>query len=966
MLPSGRRIAAGVLAAGLCMTAGGCENVRWPKPGELFGGFGGSPAPGRELSVRAVSDMVELTERSGVPADSEVWNAAERTISLFGSANETVSVQLVVEPGDKAVRGLRISAGTLSGPGGATIDASAVRAFRMMPVRVSEYPPWALRILPEPPEPKNVYDPLVPVDANAPLAADARGRLALWVDLAIPRDAAPGEYSGTLGLTSDTHADVRATVALTVYGVVLPDARPVPAVGGFDHHQLLGAFIRRDGRPFHPVFLDRRNAHVREGLVLIRKLMRLAHRHRLDLFDRRIRPLLKRDADGNVRLIWKDYDAIVRPYVDGTAFADRLGVAAWPLPFDQNWPKPEYYGGHGSAAYAETAAGLLAAASEHLAELAGARRLFAWPCRDMTGQGAYATHARLAAMVRKADEDVPVLSQLPLDPPAATGWTAPEGFPSLVDILAPPGERFDPGAAPAARGPHPLAGAWLAPGSPPHVPSLGTAAAPADARALPWFAMKYGCTGLFLPDVLGWNGKTLAPVADRETRLFYPGTIAGRDDPLPSVRLKRLRRGLQDIAYLWILQRRGRTGAAANIRDGLARYAGLAAAGDNYLDARLGGWVRDGRAWLLARRVLAGAAAAAVREGGGHGPGTVAHRVAWRRFREAVGGLTVEQVRTLVAAAPSATRTPPERLRLTVLLDVYNPTARDVQAGADFRELPEGYAAGDAAPVAIPAGTMRVIRRTADGPAPPPTGDNARLAIPMTLTGGPGPPHRLTARVPLLRAGRVRTPPTIDGLLNDWPPRPGNTAKDFLLIGRRGRKGDGLAERQTMAFVLRDATHLYIGFRCEEPDPAGLVTRADNMVRYRQLLAIGEDLVEILLDPGGEADGPEDLYHLVVKPNGVLIAERGVGSDPPLGPVRPWRPDARVAIGRPDGAWSVELAIPLAAFGAAGEAAYWRVNFTRTSPRGAESSSWSGAPRSFYDPRNLGTMFPGSTRNGSP
>ena len=36
--------------------------------------------------------------------------------------------------------------------------------------------------------------------------------------------------------------------------------------------------------------------------------------------------------------------------------------------------------------------------------------------------------------------------------------------------------------------------------------------------------------------------------------VFYPGALAGIQGVLPSVRLKRLRRGLQDIAYLWLLQ----------------------------------------------------------------------------------------------------------------------------------------------------------------------------------------------------------------------------------------------------------------------------------------------------------------------------------------------------------------------------------------------------------------------------
>ena len=37
----------------------------------------------------------------------------------------------------------------------------------------------------------------------------------------------------------------------------------------------------------------------------------------------------------------------------------------------------------------------------------------------------------------------------------------------------------------------------------------------------------------------------------------------------------------------------------------MTRYAGLAAAGDNYLDPRLDGWVQNPQTWRMARRLLA-------------------------------------------------------------------------------------------------------------------------------------------------------------------------------------------------------------------------------------------------------------------------------------------------------------------------------------------------------------------------
>jgi len=115
--------------------------------------------------------------------------------------------------------------------------------------------------------------------------------------------------------------------------------------------------------------------------------------------------------------------------------------------------------------------------------------------------------------------------------------------------------------------------------------------------------------------------------------------------------------------------------------------------------------------------------------------------------------------------------------------------------------------------------------------------------------------------------------------------------------------------------------------------------------------------VEVILDPGAAAAGPEDLYHIVVKANGISRTERGVATEPPLGQVRPWAAQATVAVRRLDKLWMVEMAIPLKAFGAAAAKPVWGINFTRFATQGEEASSWSGARRNFYAPGTLGTLL---------
>jgi hypothetical protein len=982
--------------------------------------FAAKPA----ASVWTAGEMASLTEATPPAIDPAIDPAiaepGQPGVKLFCGANETVGFQLVIDGTDAPMEGIRVECSDLAGGNKARIAASNIRIFRMLPVRVSQYPPWYLRLSPQIPQPANFYDALVDVTdpkAGGPYSLGKGRRLAFWVDVTVERGVAGGLYSGTVKVASATHATWETPLRLNVYDFVLPDARTVSAVGGFDAATLVGTLVRRDGKPYIPTGWDRTNAQCKEGLVAIRQLMVLSHEHRLDLFERTIRPLVKRDMFGKVRLDWEDYDAIVGPYLSGNAFADRVGCPAWPMPFDADWPDAAAYGGPDSDTYNATVSDLLTQCGQHFKNIGFGDRMFCWPWRGEVSQSAYGKYAALARLARLAGQGTPILSQLPVAPPAASGLAAPADMATLVDIQAAPAQWAPlSSAGKLARPDMPLAGEWLCPGTVPYLPGLAIFSQPADIRAIPWFAMKYDCTGILLPDVLNWPdplvaqafqpvplaspattgapqpGKAMQPVQPQpgkavppddgtgQTRLFYPGSMAGTDGVLPSVRLKRLRRGLQDIAYLWILRQRGRAQTASAVINSLVHYGGLEAAGDNYLDPRLDGWAVDPALWALARRLLAQEIVFAVRQREPDSRLLDAQRILWQDFDDKAHGIRLEQVRSRVLADPDAK--PGDdgpQLVAQVWLDLFNEFNHDADATVALGLLPEGWkpATGTARLPAMAANTRATVTLSASV-SHVPISASGKMMLPVTQTVDLRRRQELGAAIAFIEAGRLNKPLKIDGLLDDWPLREGNAAGDFALIGRRGRAAgaspvdpgaagaspvgshapDGRQPaRPTNAFVLYDDQNLYIGFRCVEPAPAAMVANADNMIHYDQLMACGEDLVEVILDPGASAKGPEDLYHLVVKSNGVLVAERGVHCDPPLGKSQPWPVAASCAVHKGDKFWSVEMAIPFSAFGPAGDSRLWGVNFTRFATQGCEASSWSGAPRYFYDPRNLGTMF---------
>ncbi len=937
------------------------------------------------LNVWAASEMVDLTDQAEASLGDVVYDAQDGAVNLFAAANETVAFQVVLDAGDAVLSETTIEVSDLEGPDGTILPAERIELFRMWPVEVTRYPAWYLRLSHRPAMPTQFYDALIPTGApvrGMPYSLAPGERLAFWVDLHVPRGVRAGTYSGAItlkarhgrptagrktGLPGGRTRRTTLKIQLKVHDFVLPDSRPVLALGGFDQSMLLRRYLTRNGKPYSPLWMDRQDPLVARGLVVIRQLMTLARAHRLDLFDKSLRPSVKRDMDGKLKIYWGDYDAVIKPYLDGTAFADRVGSPAWPMWTDDRFsPEKITYNtgskGTGARRVNPEAIYLIDQTVKHFQEMGFANRLFAWPIRDTAGAEHYRDFSTVARVFRKAAPHLPILTQLPPAPPAPMGWRPPSDYRQLYDMLAPPAHLLDPGQQKLfVRAASPLRGAYLAPGAPPFMPPLEVVASAADVRAVPWMIYRYGLNGLFIPDVLEWGDDPFTGGGRSETRLFYPGRFAGLEAVLPSVRLKRLRRGLQDLTYLALLRQRGRGAVADRLARAMARYLGLDATGDHYLDPRLNGWVADAASWELARKLMVSEVRSAIWPG----PETTEHlraqRMTWRQLDQTARSVRIERIRSRVRESDTGF------LHANVQIDLYNERGGPAAVRLTLPEPPEGIQRvnGTVDIPAIAPGERKSVELSFTCRRPH-TNAAGALAVPIHLSVEGEEPSLHWAHVKMLVSTPPRKPLAIDGDLTDWPMRPGNSAGNFRLLGRRGRYGKGLAKMRTLAFVMHDEKNLYLAFRCNRSGKTPLVVKATNTVRYEQLLAAGEDMVEVIFDPAGLGKAAEDLYRIVVKANGILITERGVPSEPPLGAVAHWPAAARVAVKQYEKVWIVELAVPLSAFGPAGRQRRWGVNFVRYTTESGESSSWSGTPRHYYDPANLGTVFLMPTADKAP
>ncbi len=220
------------------------------------------------------------------------------------------------------------------------------------------------------------------------------------------------------------------------------------------------------------------------------------------------------------------------------------------------------------------------------------------------------------------------------------------------------------------------------------------------------------------------------------------------------------------------------------------------------------------------------------------------------------------------------------------------------------------------------------------------------VAVPVTISA--------VAVMPLAR------PVRIDGDLTDWPAGRANQISDFTLLGwtPSPEGGDPLEGRQTHAFVASDGKMLYVAARMQD-DVSQMRVDQRNTVAYDGGLPVGEDLVEILIDPdNGRSGGPEKLVHVIVKANGAAVANVGVDMWPPVCNPRPLGSRVVAATRLYRNAWTAEVAIPLSAIkGVRTKAAYWGLGICRLRASSLEYSTWAASRGSCYHPSALGNLL---------
>lgn len=929
----------------------------------LFG-VGGCVGPGpRGVTCWLVDGGEELTLSTPPQPENEIFSASAGELRLTAALNEILGVQLALRTNTPPAGPFDVRVSDLISISGRLPADRTWRLYRAQLTRIEQFRNWYPVHTGQPALPTLVPDVLVPWNAprgGGPVVLTEPRNELVWLDLRVPPTATPGDYRGRLEVvaTGDGTVVFQCEVRLEVLPVLLPSTRSLPVVCLIDPRDLL---TRQLGWPRTSAedtrILPELPLH-EPARRLVDATMALFQEHRTNPVLWASFPRFRLLDERRVEVRWAEYDALVEGWLTGRAFEDRVPLDVWPVPASSAHPAAERFDGLDSPRYARVLSAYLAECERHFANRRWHARLLFRPLPPtVLSLETVARVRRFGGIQQQSETLLPLVAHLPARSLRGLGWhEAPAIDVEGVSIWAPPANWYEPEAVQAER--NLGREGWLLPAWPPYSPTTEVGSVANDPRVLAWQAYRYGCEGIWLEHAAEFEGRSGPATALEPWRggaLVYPGADYGlRETPVPSVRLKRLRRGLQDYELLRLLEENGKPLLAQTLAGHVQRWAFTDACLDNLSTTRDSGWPRETWVLGLARRLMLAELAGTFTPDPATRQRQIQNLAQWSALMS-----RAEQVRVRIDGVRLHTQA--GALRATALASVLNLTNRPWEARWTLSSAPPGWRITEELRTAVEPGGRRAVPIPLELTAFPYHVDGV-YPCEFTLESAALGQLRVPARLAVATAQAVTDPPHIDGQLSDWPLGTSNTLGDFRLTRPSEPNSASRAARPTLptqAFFAFDADHLYIAVRCALRPGEPPLWRADNRIELDGTTPWGQDVVEILLDPRGVATGTSgDVYCLQLKPSGLLLATRGCRTEPPMGRAEFWPTGARAAVAIERDAWIVELALPLEAFGPAGRRAQlWGANVTRLDARRGEYSTWSGTQGNVYSPATLGNLI---------
>lgn len=461
--------------------------------------------------------------------------------ALKAARNEFEPFQIVVRAGEEGLKGVNVEITDLRDEGGHVLSRRNLTLYREHYLQVAKPTPkskegagWY---------PDALVPFLNPIDgtplrnarfAAAPFDVAPNHNQPVWVDLFAPKEAAPGNYSGTVTVTAQGQPAVTVPLRLTVWNFTLPDAPSMRSnFGGFGQ-RIAEAHQLKAGAP--------------EFRALERRYAEAMAAHRLcPPIPNYLLP--KVQPDGSIDPA--ETHAALKEWIE------QLHVTGFPLNLQGRDPLGKDR---------ERSVKYLQAMYAYLKTNGWEKLAYIYVLDEPNDAAAYEEVRQRAKLIHEAQPGVKVLcTEQPT--PQKPDWGTLVGS---VDIWVPLWPLFEEkaGAERLAAGEELWSYTALCQGEKGKDTPFWELDFPLLNFRIPaWISWRYGMTGLLYWTTVYW-GKAgdvwTNPLTynqfNGEGSLFYPGADAGFAGPVASMRLKQIREGMEDYEYLKLLAARAGQG----------------------------------------------------------------------------------------------------------------------------------------------------------------------------------------------------------------------------------------------------------------------------------------------------------------------------------------------------------------------------------------------------------------------
>jgi len=530
-----------------------------------------------DLLVWAVPDSVKINPLTGRPYNhaistedyslrNPVWQKPR--IRLYAARNETVAFQLVIKAAGGQVNRVDVKVSDLTA-GSVVIPADrCVRIFRewfiqvQLPAESSYGPGW-------------YPEPLVPADApryHIPMDVQPERCEVVWVDIAVPADATAGLYRGEVRVTSKQGVEAVLPLELTVWPFALP-AKPSQVFDIPIYPSVIAHWVMPPGSDYSSV-----SKWPERMKSIIRSIIELSHSNRINTYVYDCFPDKVGEGE-NIKLIWDAWDDLFGPYLDGSGFPDGVPLSHFSLFVRARWPTPREK--MGTPEYEAAWISALKQIKQHFQQKGWTRtklHLYVHEVDevqlDRLEEIRYFSRLTRAAGIAYRQDIVH-----PRDPEKYWQVVGP-----LCDVINVCSRDIDPKFF-TPEFISKFEDVWCYQSHTPGAIGNFNIDAPAiDWRIWPWVAFRYGLTGChdwscdkwtidIWTNPLNWPRD---PRARNGCGLHYwPGDFVGLPDRvIDTIRNKNIRRGQQDIEYLYLLKKAGHADLAQQIARKIVRHAG--------------------------------------------------------------------------------------------------------------------------------------------------------------------------------------------------------------------------------------------------------------------------------------------------------------------------------------------------------------------------------------------------------